>query len=221
MKKTPDDKVVDFPIHKIKIQPQASSSSSGEKVSFALEQKKVLFSASLLSVLVVLSLTTNHGLNGTSITIANSDVSSGRGIASVSGVSSGGWKKALVQEIASRSELEDSATFLGASPSLEDQLVFQDLAGFYLVRIDSGQLLEITRNAKLSLGDQVKEFNISGFVKEYRRLLPEFDRLEEVDKELHQEAHKKTYVLSLNGQKQKKVSVHLDLDGRLNQLSVY
>lgn len=224
MKKNDDQKeesrVVDFPIHRIELRREERQSSTN--VSFALEQKKVIFSASFLSVLVIFSLTVTGGLGGKNTPSALQQ----RGIASLGSATSetSAWKKQWVKEMTESSVVEKDI-ILGKSPSLVDEMLFSELAGVYSLQMENGKIHKIIRhNANVKGEEQSRKpdsvlplFEASSFLKRFSSLFPEFDSFKQV---LDEKTKVYFYQLYSDGQPTYRVQVDLDQQGRLSLLQV-
>lgn len=216
MKKDDKNNILDFPVHKMSLSKKFMNSSQDKdsKVSFDLENKKVLFSASMLSVLLAFSFLSNSLQTSTSHNSVD-----GRGIASLGEVSGSSsvmnseWKKSLIKNL--NAEQENVA--YGEKPSILDELIFNELQGYYSVNLEKNQLQQIfLGNEKVA--SQLKEFSPTEFVKKFAGLLPDFDTMEE-DRASHKE-NSKSYVMKKSGELRFKMNVSTHTKGYLESLVI-
>lgn len=129
------------------------------KVRFDLERAKVGLSASILSIVVLVTLANAKMLRDQS----QQQESQGRGIASVpTGTSDA--EDSLVRELA-RKDLSEGAA--GKNPSAIDKLAFGFLEGHYAMRLTNGKLAEIEASGEAKQID-----DIQGFLEANRDVLP-------------------------------------------------
>lgn len=130
------------------------------KVRFDLERAKVGLSASILSIVVLVTLANAKMLKDQS----EQQASQGRAIASVpTGTSDA--EDSLVRELA-RKDLSEGAA--GKTPSAIDKLAFGFLEGHYAMRLTNGKLSEMEAS-----GEQAKQIDdIQGFLEANRDVLP-------------------------------------------------
>ncbi len=117
-----------------------SRPTSQGKTRYDLEQKKVLISASLFSIVLVVSLANRVLLR------SNSEVVNQRSLASVDGVSTmnSQWEKSVAQSLSSNR----APASVGQSPAAMDQLRVGTLQGKYMVRFENGKITEIESDSK-------------------------------------------------------------------------
>lgn len=206
--------IVEFPVHKVSLEKiERTASRNTGKVTFALEQRKILFSASLLSILLAVSVA-NHGLSVSAPAVS----SQARGIASfgepVPMIRNTKWENDLIRELG-ESQIETDAV-RGQNPSLLEDLIFGRLEGRYLLQVQDGQVLEIQRKTAGDETRAVHAFKGPEFFKNYREFFPEYDRLEKEDLDFN----RFSYRLIRQGQAQAQVTVTLDSKGELLSLTV-
>lgn len=198
----------------------------GMKVRFDLEQAKVAVSASLLSIVVLVTLANNNLMASSDdeSPALQSMTQSSRGIASV------GHETAMpvqdsskVIEELSKRELSSAAS-LGRAPSLVEKLAFETLEGRYAVRLENGKIKEIEFSDRHSGSgtEQAKKIqNLAGFLESQKALLPSFDRSMKLGTEEGVEEKVETFQL-VNGVSMPvaKVQFHMGSDGQLLAMHV-
>jgi hypothetical protein len=155
------DKIVEFPMHKIKnkILPNYSSAPLSN------DQKRILIAALLMSVFLVVTI-----LNTSTFT--DSPSPSGRSIASVrlpDAVTST-FEKSVIAKYTS--EPMKSAVHIGSRPSRIEGLAFGPLSGSYLISLDAGKIMKINVSEKSAPNynpQKIKSAN--AFLEQYRNLL--------------------------------------------------
>lgn len=187
-----DSKVIDI---SERLQAKQSSSPLQKlKVRLDLEQAKVAIPASIMSILVVVTLANSRLLNGEA-TVESAPLASegtviqSRGIASVpTGTSD--EEDRLVKEMASRSLTEAAA--IGRRPSALEKFAFEQLEGKYAVRVNDGKISEL----QLSPGSANPIQFDTSFLEKNRSLLPvSYDRSVRVGTETSETEVKETYHL--------------------------
>ncbi len=163
-----DNKVIDI---SERLQAKKSMSPLQKlKVRLDLEQAKVVIPASIMSILIVVTLANSKLLNGEpaieSATLASEGtLIQSRGIASIpSGTSDD--EDRLVKEMATRSLGEAAA--IGRKPTVLEKFAFEELQGKYAVRVNNGKLTEL----QLSPGSADPVQFDSAFIERNRSLLP-------------------------------------------------
>mgnify|MGYP001615912230 CR=1 FL=1 len=163
MKQDNKDNVIDM-TERIQ-EPDSRERLKHLKVRFDLERAKVGLSASILSIVVLVTLA-----NAKMLREQPDQPAQTRGIASVpTGTSDA--EDSLVHELA-RKDLSSGATF-GQRPSAIEKLAFGTLEGHYAIRLLNGKLAELEKS-----GDQAKQIDdIEGFIEANRDVLPvSFDK---------------------------------------------
>lgn len=187
-----DSKVIDI---SERLQAKQSTSPLQKlKVRLDLEQAKVAIPASIMSILIVVTLANSKLLSGEpaveSATLASEGtVIQSRGIASVPTGTSDDEDR-LVKEMASRSLSEAAA--IGRKPSALEQFAFEQLEGKYAVRVNDGKLSEL----QLSPGSADPIQFDTSFIEKNRSLLPvAYDKSVRVGTERSDTEVKETYHL--------------------------
>lgn len=154
MKKQKTDNVIDM-TERIQ-EPSAIERVKHLKVRFDLERAKVGLSASLLSIVVLVTLANNNMLNPNAQP-QSSAPSSGRGIASV-GTGTSDAEDSFVRSMAKK-ELTGGAA-IGRAPSPIEKLAFGFLEGHYAVRLENGKLaeLQISQDQSAKQIDDLRKF---------------------------------------------------------------
>lgn len=208
--------VLEFPMHKVKLSRKASEAveTAKKSTSFELENRKVLTSMSLLSILLAVVIA-NQEI--TSTNTAPTPMTQSRGIASfgepVEVVRNTEWEKKLAQELSTERTEAESLVIRGNKPSELDHLMFGTLGGQYLVSLDKGKLAEIEFNPEaFGLGEPQKLDDRAHFIQANRALLSvDFDTV----KKSRISSEAETYALLKSGNEVGEVTFELDTDGRL------
>ncbi|OQW49301.1 MAG: hypothetical protein A4S09_12360 [Proteobacteria bacterium SG_bin7] len=156
--KMSQNKVVNFPIHKVKSKVMPDYSSS----PLNIEQKRILISALLVSVFLV-------------VTILNtSEPTQSRSIASVSermpNSLSTSFEKSVIAKYTNN--LAQPVAHLGTRPSKIEGLAFGTLNGSYLVSLDSGKItrIKVAERSTTNYNPQ-KIKSANSFLEQYKNLL--------------------------------------------------
>lgn len=171
-------------------EPEAQKRVKNIKLRLDLENAKVAISASIVSIVVVVTMANHHLAMreaATSMTVASNPSSSlqmqagsgGRSIASVSTGTSEA-EDSVVARLA-RKDLSNEAA-VGRRPSSIDQLSFGYLEGKYAINLEKGKLTEL-QFASSGTGDHPKHIeDLNAFIESHRELLPfAYSRTAKVD----------------------------------------
>ncbi len=212
MKRNSDEKnnnIIQFPKFKSMRVLQNSRLSR-----FDLEQRKVALTASIASILFVMTFA-----NSNLFSKNENQIQSGRMPAAVSTDRNTEWEHKLAKRL-SGLQVRDVAS-IGKKPSIEDKLRFEELQGKYAIRFqnDNRVLSEIEfttldPNKKMRpkvLGDSKQ------FLMTYKSLMPQFESLEPSSDYTNDSP---VYTLVDNGRNVAKVKFDLDRYGRLLKLKV-
>ena len=208
--------IVDFPVHKVTLAKVAEKQQRNRdgKVSFALERRKVLVSASFFSIVLAVSIA-NFGLDR-GATGANNG---GRGIASISPETEARyqrWQDELVEDLAQTKARPNAER--GENPSDFERMSFGELGGRYAIQVENSKVLRIERADGPSGERQVASaFDGKNFLKNYASLFPGFDDVVE-DKSSNN--RRKKLGLFKEGQRQATVDIQLSTNGELLSLTV-
>lgn len=217
--KNSEDNVIQFPqVHS----ENSEVTHSDESTSFDLERKKIMISASLVSIVFAATLfnSTLFSNSTPSYEMASSSGSNSRGIASVSTKRIVDWENDLAKVLSKKSVR--SIASIGRAPSSQDRLMYGRLGGKYLIRYQQGKLHEIVFQKQ---PEQVKNdpsyiTNPKAFLNEYKDLLPvEFsDAVPKGDLKIGQEFQ--VYSLKESGKSLAEVKFAFDRFGRLLEMKV-
>jgi hypothetical protein len=193
------------------------------KVRFDLEHARVAVPASLLSIVLLVTLANTTIMSQPKVSstdLASVSTRTGRAIASVS-TGTSLVEDQLVKRLA-KSELSESAT-IGRRPSSLENLTLGSLEGKYAIRLQDGKIREIEFASGNSDGDRPKHIeNLAAFLKDNAELLPyKFEKAVKVQTEQDGSSTTETYHL-LNGISIPVAKVEFDLDaaGRLLAMHV-
>ncbi len=219
-------KVIQFP-EKDENQKQQQA---GNKVTFELENKKVMVSASLVTLLFLVTL-----INASLFTQKEQQTdfasTNGRGIASLgeySGlVRNTEWEHDLAKRLSKASPQRGIAS-IGKAPSREDQLLYRFLDGNYLVRMntETGKLVALEFAESQELSPKVIS-NRQAFISDYRSILGvEFSRATTLDtlNSPSKERRREVYALWSSGEQQgepvARVEFELDKNDKMYSMKV-
>ena len=182
------------------------------KVRFDLERAKVGLSASLLSIVVLVTLANNNLMTKVNV----EPQAQSRGIASV-GTGTSDAEDSFVRNLAKK-ELSASAQ-IGHNPSAIEKLAFGYLEGHYAVRLENGKLSELeVSNAQA--GKQIS--NMESFIESNRDVMPvAFDKSVKVQTEQLDGGTIETWqLINSVSRPVAHLQIHTDGDGRLLALHV-
>ncbi|MES2964211.1 MAG: hypothetical protein V4760_10000 [Bdellovibrionota bacterium] len=209
MKKDNKDNVIDM-TERIQ-EPDTRERVKHLKVRFDLERAKVGLSASILSIVIVVTLANSKLLRSEDV---DQPVQS-RGIASVpTGTSDA--EDSLVHQLASK-DLGQNAS-VGQRPSAIEKLAFGFLEGHYAIRLTNGKLAELEKS-----GDQGKQIDdIERFLEANRDVLPvSFDKSVRVGHDAKGDIVTESWqLLNSVSRPMANVTVKMDASGRLLGLRV-
>ena len=193
-------------------EPDQKARLKNLKVRFDLEQAKVGLSASLLSIVFLVTLANNNLMKSTDTTQAQS-----RGIASVpTGTTE--EEDSFVRDLAKR-ELSQHA-IVAKQPSEIEKLAFGLLEGKYAVRLENGKLRELAFSQSSSLPKLVA--NLGQFLETHKDLMPvRFDKTVKVSQNQKDGESDEVYQLVDSVSRPvANVQFHLDNEGRLISMKV-
>lgn len=181
-------------------EPDARERVKHLKVRFDLERAKVGLSASILSIVVLVTLANAKMMKEDTV-----PATPNRGIASVpTGTSEA--EDSLVRELARR---DLSQASMGQRPSAIEKLAFGYLEGHYSIRLTNGKLAELEMS-----GEQGKQIDdIEGFLESNRDVLPvSFDKPVKVAREANGDVVTESWQL-VNAVSRPMANVIVKLDG--------
>jgi len=194
-------------------EPDARERVKHLKVRFDLERAKVGLSASILSIVVLVTLANAKMLRDDSN--KEQAAAQSRAIASVpTGTSDG--EDSLVRELA-RKDLSHSAS-VGKQPTAIEKLAFGYLEGHYSIGLDNGKLTSLEKS-----GDEAKQIeDVQAFLEANRDVLPvSFDKPIKVGKETNGDVITESWQLVNSvSRPMANVMVRLDQGGHLIGLRV-
>lgn len=184
-----------------------------QKVSFDLERKKIMISASLFSFLFVMVVANQQFFNN-----IEKKNSIHRGIASVEGQRDTAWEHALAKKL-HNSSLRTTAS-VGDLPTTKDKFKYEALKGNYIVRFaDNGSVKELTYVDNAVQDSHPRQVaSIDRFIEANRHVFPDFDNLEAFNTKGQVDSNK--LQLKLKGEKVATVDFRLDQNKNLLHLSV-
>jgi hypothetical protein len=213
-------KIIEFPNQK-KSEKPTENTTKNKKVYKGIENKKVLFSASIVSIFTVASL-----LN-LSLQVAGPSSGNGsRNIASVGDVVVDEkvmeWEKQVLDKIKNNPRREIAS--IGKKPSAADQVIFGDLNGNYRMNMGNDNKVNLITFEAENSNDpsyitERKEF----LIKNYNMFISSKPTVTQLSKKVNSEQNlEEEYLLkSENSNLQKKVRFILDQHGRLVSLQRY
>lgn len=222
-----DNNIIRFPGKKQKPSLKPVSQNETSKARFDLEQRKVLVSASLVSIVLVVTFANQVLMRDSVNTPAR--VAMNIPTRSLASVQSGGalearrdqttWEKQVAHELG-QTEGRLPAS-LGRTPSAEEKLQYGLLEGKYSVQFHEGKISEIQFGAE-SIGSSPTFFkDAEKFLKVNRSLLPfQFDRLVLNSRTAEQTKVVEKYDVLLTDQKVGRADFELDSFGRLLSLKL-
>jgi hypothetical protein len=192
-------------------------SQPNSKVNFNLEQRKVLLSASLVSVIALISLVNQTlGLRGES-------TQSSRGIASSERFvkydqSQLQWQKKLAKELALNTERDVAS--LGHKPSAFEQLRFGFFEGKYAFQLEHGKIKAIDFVDSDFTNDRPKYINDKlGFLKQWKdQFSIGFNKVEKDSEGVDRELVRERYKLIAGGETVGYVQFLSDVHGRAHAI---
>lgn len=203
-----NNNIIEFPLN-AKLQEDNRNKAVGRLDKIETEQRRVMISASLFSIMFLMTLANISIFNSTPTQNTYS-----RGIASVndSTYRNTEWEHKLAKKL-SKIQFRNIAT-IGSNPSVEDKLRYGDLAMKYVMNFDDGQLIDI----KFTANSNPKFVNDrEQFLKENRGVLPGFDNMTKMQSTSNLV---ETYVLKSGNEFSAKVVFGLDRYGRFINLKV-
>lgn len=206
-----DNNIIPFPVQKVR--PPEKTKQAEQKVSFALENRKVMISASLFSIVFSMLF-----FNQQFFTPKSESNTVARGIASVqSEQRDTQWEHALAKKLA-ESPIRLTAS-LGSTPNFKDKLKYESLKGNYMVEFyKSGFVKHLTYvdNAREKSHPE-KVADINSFIGKHKALFPTYDS---VNLEMSNSKRVEKVELLNGGKRVASIDLRLDKHDNLLYLSV-
>jgi hypothetical protein len=195
-------------------EPDQKARLKSLKVRFDLEQAKVGLSASLLSIVFLVTIANNNILKSATMV----ETSNHRGIASVpTGTSDA--EDTFVRALAHRELSEKSV--LGKKPSALESLAFGVLEGRYSIRLENGKLHDLAFSQEKD-GSPKLVADLARFIDSNRSLMPvQFDKSVRISRtDMNGEISETYQLVNSVSRPVANVQFELDQDGRLLTMKV-
>ncbi len=180
---------------------------------YDLEQKKVLVSASLFSIVLVATLA-NRTLLSHSIAPSASSQNESRGLASVDNELITKPQTLIIQELSKSTERQPAS--LGRTPTAEEKLRFGLLEGKYMIRFSKGKITQIQFHDDMQSGVPKYVESPKSFLESHRDLLAvPFEHAVLNDKKIYPTKVLEIYDLVQTNKPVGQVQFELDIYGRL------
>ncbi|MCC7405514.1 MAG: hypothetical protein IT288_14040 [Bdellovibrionales bacterium] len=214
----PDSAVVPTP----SVPPAPAPTTAKRKFRFDRERSKVVLSASLVTILIGVTMVNKALLDDEPFSSTEAlQANPSRAIASLSDNTSDfrneRYERQLARELVRGGDRGPAS--IGKTPSAEERLQFEFLEGRYALKMNDGRLSNL-RFVALSEQPKLVE-NRTQFLVQYKELLPgQFDEVRLLSREEKGKVVTETYSLDAGPESIGKVTIEVDLQGRLLTLAV-